>query len=157
MTRGKTANVVAALKRMKAVRAGADERWIVMRPSLGPIATKNIPERDAEIIGNDQADTCDQQHLLPALKWAPRPSNNQDRQHQSRPILYFWRWIREPSKNLDRVDVVVIDEERHRAIDPKVTDQDGNNAYGRYHQRASQQTAIVVFVHRYSTGTSNWL
>jgi hypothetical protein len=37
---------------------------------------------------------------------------------------------------MDFVNLVVIDKERDGAINPKVTDQDGGNAYGRYDQRA---------------------
>ena len=49
----KTADVIAALKRMETVRTCADERWIVMGPSLRPIATANIPQGDAKIISDD--------------------------------------------------------------------------------------------------------
>src|SRR4029077_8545876 len=76
---------------------------------------------------------------------------------KTRPILYFWRWIREPSKNLNRVDVMVIDKERHRTINPKVTDQHANDAEGRSDQRAKQQCAVFQFGPRSHAGTSNWL
>ena len=49
----KTADVIAALKRMETIRTCADERWIVMGPSLRPIATANIPQGDAKIISDD--------------------------------------------------------------------------------------------------------
>jgi len=42
MTRRKTADVVASLKRMKSIRACADQRRIVMRPGLRPIASENV-------------------------------------------------------------------------------------------------------------------
>ena len=41
-TRGIRNDVVAALKRMKPVCAGADQRGIVMRPGLRPIAAENV-------------------------------------------------------------------------------------------------------------------
>src|ERR1044072_6709867 len=65
----KTADVVAALKRMETICTCSDERWIVMGPSLRPIATANIPQGDAKIISDDYAETRDEQHLLPAHKW----------------------------------------------------------------------------------------
>src|SRR4029077_4815182 len=37
--RRKAADVVASLKRMETIRAGADKRWIIMGPRLRPIAT----------------------------------------------------------------------------------------------------------------------
>ena len=49
----KTADVIAALKRMETVRACADERRIVMGPSVRPIATANIPQGDAKIVSDD--------------------------------------------------------------------------------------------------------
>src|SRR5437868_6347633 len=52
---------------------------------------------------------------------------------------------------------MAINKKRHRTINPEVTDQDGNNAYCRYDQRAPQQCAILGLLHRHSTGTSNWL
>ncbi len=42
MTRRKTANVVASLKGMKSVCACPDQRGIVMRPRLRPIAAENV-------------------------------------------------------------------------------------------------------------------
>jgi 2-C-methyl-D-erythritol 4-phosphate cytidylyltransferase len=65
---GKTADVIAALKWMETVRPGADERWIIVSPSVRPIATENVAYRDSEIIGNNQAETRDKQCLLPAQK-----------------------------------------------------------------------------------------
>ncbi len=38
----KTADVIAALKRMETVRACADKRWIIMGPRFWPIATENV-------------------------------------------------------------------------------------------------------------------
>src|SRR5437899_7570617 len=72
-------------------------------------------------------------------------------------MLYFRRRISEPSKDFDLVDVMAINKKRHRPINPEVTDQDGNNAYCRYDQRAPQQSAILGLLHRHSTGTSHWL
>src|SRR5436190_8175345 len=42
VTRGEAADVVATLKRMKTVRAGPDERWVIMGPCLRPVATENV-------------------------------------------------------------------------------------------------------------------
>src|ERR1051325_2566144 len=39
----KTADIVASLKRMKPVCACADQRGIIMRPRLRPIAPENVP------------------------------------------------------------------------------------------------------------------
>src|SRR6266513_3146397 len=68
VTGRKAANIVATLKRMEAIGTGANERWIIMRPRIWPIATANIPTRDTEIIGNDQTDTRDKQDFLPMQK-----------------------------------------------------------------------------------------
>jgi hypothetical protein len=53
VARWKTADVIAALKRMETVCACADERWIIMGPSVRPIATANIPQGDAKIVSDD--------------------------------------------------------------------------------------------------------
>src|SRR5438094_8234423 len=110
-----------------------------------------------EKIGYDQADTGDEEHLLPPQKWSPRPSNNQDRQHQRRPILHFRRRIREPAKHFDLVDVMIVNKERDGAINPEITDHHRKNARIRYDQATAQQIAILLVVRRHSGGTSNWL
>src|SRR4029077_11390988 len=104
----------------------------------------------------DQADTGDEQHLLPWQKWSPRPPNNQDCHHQSRPVLHFRRRIREPAKDFNPVDVMVVNKEGYAAINPEVTDHHCENARTRYHQAAAQEIAILL-VPRHSGGTSNWL
>ena len=53
VARRETADVIAALKRMETVCACADERWIIMGPSVRPIATANIPQGDAKIVSDD--------------------------------------------------------------------------------------------------------
>src|SRR5206468_3439292 len=129
---------------------------IVMRPGLRPIAAKNVAYRDAKIVGNDQTDTGDEQYLLPFQKWSPRPPNHQDRHHQSRPVLHFGRRVREPAKDFNRVDVMVVNEKRDGAINPKVTDHHCENTRACYDQAASQKIAILL-TRRHSCGTSNWL
>ena len=77
----KATDVVATLKRMKTIPTVANERWVVIGPSLRLIATTNISQRRTEFIRHDQAEARDQQHFLPAHKWSPCPSNHQHRQH----------------------------------------------------------------------------
>ncbi len=144
----KAADIVATLKRMETVLSVADERWIISGPSLRPIATANIPQRCPEFIGHNQAEAGDQQHFLQAHKWSPRPSNHQQRQDQRRPGLQFWRRVGEPAENLELVDLMMIDKERNRSINPKVTDQHRSHAESHCDQRTSQQFAIVSFGYR---------
>ena len=67
---GEAARVVAHFERVKAVRAGADERRIVVVPRFGPVAAEQVAERFAKLIGDDQADAGDEQRVLPALATA---------------------------------------------------------------------------------------
>jgi hypothetical protein len=68
VTGRKAPYVIATLKWMETVRPGADEGWIIVSPGVRPIATENVALRDAEIIGNNRAETRDKQRLLPAQK-----------------------------------------------------------------------------------------
>src|SRR6266705_4662378 len=54
VARGKAAKIVATLKRMEPVGSVADERWVVMGPSLGPVAAANITQANTEFIGHNQ-------------------------------------------------------------------------------------------------------
>jgi hypothetical protein len=53
--------------------------------------------------------------------------------------------------------MVMIDKERHGAINPEVTDQDGDDTQTRCDDRAAQQFAISGFGNCHAAGTSNWL
>ncbi len=63
---GKLPTVIATLKRMEPIDSAADEGWVVMGPSLGPVAATNITQANAELIGYDQADARYQNHFVPA-------------------------------------------------------------------------------------------
>ena len=52
---------------MEAVGSNADERRVVLKPSLRPVATKDISEADTELIGHNQAGARDQQHFCHRL------------------------------------------------------------------------------------------
>jgi hypothetical protein len=93
---------------------------------------------------------------MPMQKWPPRAPNNQNCQYQSRPVLHFrWR-VREPAKDFDRVDMMVVNKKRDGAINPEITDHHCKDARPCYNQAASQQTAVLL-IRRHSDGTSNWL
>ena len=72
---GEAAGVVADFERVEAVRAGADERRVVVVPRLGPVAAAQVAERFAELVGHDQADAGDEQRVLPVLATVRTPAN----------------------------------------------------------------------------------
>ena len=96
VARREAADVVADLKRMEAIRAVADERRIIVVPGLGPVAAEQVAERFAKLIGNNQADAGDEQHMLPAPPWPPCPAYEQDHEHERRPALHERRRFGQP-------------------------------------------------------------
>ena len=122
MTGRKAAEIVATFKRMKAVGSIADERRVVVRPSLRPVATKDISEADTELIRHDQAGACDQQHFLPPAQWSQCPSHCEHRQNQRRPSLDFRRRVGEPAKSCYFVKVITMNKEGYGSINPKIAD-----------------------------------
>jgi hypothetical protein len=64
----------------------------------------------------------------------PLKSSKQEPTNSAR----FWRWISEPPKKRESVDMVIIDKERDGTINPKVTDQHRDDTESRGDQRAKQ-------------------
>src|SRR5689334_13279986 len=123
MARGKTANIVTALKGMKPVGSGVDKRWIVMPPRFRPVTAENIAEAETELVGHDHADARDEESFLPVKPRSPGASNKQQSEHRGRPSLKFRRWEGQPVEKFYFVDVVAMDKKCNRPINPKVTDQ----------------------------------
>src|SRR5689334_1003639 len=123
MTRGKTANIVAALEGMKAVGSRINKRWIVMPPRFRPVAATNVAETDTKLIGHDQAEASDEEDFLPVKQRSPGAPNEQQGKEQGRPGLKFRRRVGKPAEKFYFIDVMAMDKKCNRPINPKVTEQ----------------------------------
>ena len=95
---GKLPDVVADFERVEAIAPVADERRIVVVPSLGPVPAAQVAQRFAELVGDDQAHTGDEQHVLPTPPRSERAANRQEHEHERRPALHERRRLGEPAE-----------------------------------------------------------